>query len=49
MIATGTCAVPCARCLLSGTASWMPRAAPPKKPSIDNSPTTAPLRNPPIA
>ncbi len=48
-IATGTCACPPARCEPSGRASCAPRAAPPKKPTSEKKPTTAPLRKPPIA
>ena len=48
-IATGTWACPPARCEPSGRASCAPSAAPPKKPTRENNPTTAPLRNPPIA
>ena len=47
-IATGICARPSARREPSGSASWAPMIAPPKKPIIENSPTTAPLRKPPM-
>jgi hypothetical protein len=47
-MATGICARPLARCEPIGFATWAPTTAPPKNPISEKTPTSAPLRKPPI-